>query len=112
MRPSAPIVHSSEPGMRTDLPFSALVPVKVQVLDDVVCHDEVVHEDLDIRKAATNDSGSGTPVWMQGNLVAGLDESRRQGGQAPDQANGGRQAGVAVHTRTIHSQETQTRPDA
>jgi hypothetical protein len=31
--------------------------------------------------------------------------SRR--GQAPDQANSGRHAGVAVHTRTIHSQDTQ-----
>ena len=30
-----------------------------------------------------------------------------EGGQAPDQANSGRQTGVAVHTRTIHSQDTQ-----
>ena len=34
------------------------------------------------------------------------DESRQQGGQAPDQANSGRQTGAAVHTRTIHSQGT------
>ena len=40
------------------------------------------------------------------------DESRHEGGQAPDQANSGRQTGVAVHARTIHSQGTQTRPDA
>jgi hypothetical protein len=36
----------------------------------------------------------------------------RQGGQSPDQANSGRQTGVAAHARTIHSQGTQTRPDA
>ena len=56
--------------------------------------------------------GSGTPVWSRETARQVCDESRRQGGQAPDQANSGRQAGVAVHARTIHSQDTQTRPDA
>ena len=42
----------------------------------------------------------------QGTARQVCDESRPEGGQAPDQANGGRQAGVAVHTRTIHSQDT------
>jgi hypothetical protein len=32
----------------------------------------------------------------------------RQGGQAPDQANSGHQAGVAALTQTDHSQGTQT----
>ncbi len=36
------------------------------------------------------------------------DGSRHQGGQAPDQANSGRQTGVAVHTRTIHCEGTNT----
>ena len=34
------------------------------------------------------------------------DESRPQGGQAPDQANSGHQAGVAVLTQTDHSEGT------
>jgi hypothetical protein len=44
----------------------------------------------------------------QGNRARQVcNESRPEGGQAPDQANSGRQAGVAVHTRTIHCQDTQ-----
>jgi hypothetical protein len=35
------------------------------------------------------------------------DESRPQGGQAPDQANSGHQAGAAALTRTDHSEGTQ-----
>jgi hypothetical protein len=31
-----------------------------------------------------------------------------KGGQAPDQANSGRQTGAAVHTRTIHCEGTTT----
>jgi len=34
------------------------------------------------------------------------DESRPQGGQAPDQASSGRQTGAAAHTRTDHSEGT------
>src|SRR6266516_6425257 len=33
-------------------------------------------------------------------------ESRQDGGQAPDQASSGRQTGAAAHARTVHSQGT------
>ena len=52
--------------------------------------------------------GSGTPVWSRETARQVCDESRPEGGQAPDQANSGRQAGVAVHVRTIHSEGTAT----
>ncbi len=42
----------------------------------------------------------GKPRRQDGN------ESRPEGGQAPDQASSGRQTGVAAHTRTDHSQGT------
>jgi hypothetical protein len=51
-------------------------------------------------------AGSGTPVWSRETARQVCDESSREGGQAPDQANSGRQTGAAVHTRTIHSQGT------
>src|SRR5207244_3070467 len=35
-------------------------------------------------------------------------ESRLEGGQAPDQASSGRQTGAAARTRTVHSQGTHT----
>jgi hypothetical protein len=51
-------------------------------------------------------AGSGTPVWSRETARQVCDESRREGGQAPDQANSGRQTGAAVDTRTIHSEDT------
>jgi hypothetical protein len=48
------------------------------------------------------------PVWMQGKPRGkSVTSHARQGGQSPDQANSGRQTGVAAHAQTIHSQGTQ-----
>jgi hypothetical protein len=46
------------------------------------------------------------PVWSRETVWQVCDESRPEGGQAPDQANNGRQTGVAVHARTIHCEGT------
>ena len=64
------------------------------------------------RRQSVSKRRSGTPVWSRETARQVCDESHPEGGQAPDQANSGRQAGVAVHARTIHSEGTQTRPDA
>jgi hypothetical protein len=51
-------------------------------------------------------SGAGKPARQV------CDGSRPQGGQAPDQADSGRQTGAAVHTRTDHRKARTWRPDA
>lgn len=49
------------------------------------------------------------PVWNAGKpRRQDGNESRREGGQAPNQASSGRQTGAAAHARTDHSQGTHT----
>jgi hypothetical protein len=52
MSPSAPIVQSSKPEMRTRLPVSALVPLNVQWYStESSFEDQLVHGDLDVRES-------------------------------------------------------------
>ena len=53
-----------------------------------------------VRRVRSCRSECGKPRRQDGN------ESRRHGGQAPDQASSGRQTGAAAHTQTNHSQGT------
>jgi hypothetical protein len=50
--------------------------------------------------------GSGGAGLSTGKPQQDSNESRQQGGQAPNQASSGRQAGAAAHARTDHSQGT------
>jgi hypothetical protein len=78
-----------------------LITVRVDTdhVVQLICKHPTRSSDL-ARRVRWCRSDAGKPRRQDGN------ESRRDGGQAPDQASSGRQTGAAAHTRTVHSKGT------